>query len=344
VLDLVNTTPFRVSLNVIPDGHGDDVVVVAAKVTLRLGRQLEWTEEQQPLVEADEYWGEAGASSLKHSGELGLPKPATNVVLIGHAWPANGKKVTSIDVSVSAGRLKKTVRVFGDRCWSATALGTTMTDPLPFESMPLVFERAYGGSRALEDGTEVVERRNPIGAGFLGGDRGRRIDGVRLPNLEEPRALIRGPKDQPPPACFGAVAPAWSPRLEYAGTYDEKWREARAPLLPDDFDPRYFNIAAPELTTSGHFAGKEPFTIIGASKHGRLEFVLPSWDLAARFFVGREIEAPPFVLDSVVINPDDERICLLWKAERACRGELFKVKRVEVHLRDFTLNGTTAES
>jgi hypothetical protein len=331
-------------LNVIPDGHGDDDVVVAAKVTLRLGRQLEWTEEQQPLVEADEYWGEAGASSLKHSGELGLLKPATNIVLIGQAWSPNEKKVTSIDVCVSAGRLKKTVRVFGDRCWSASVLGTTITAPLPFVSMPLVFERAFGGSWSLEDGTEVVERRNPIGVGFFSGDRGKRIDGARLPNLEEPRALISGPKDQPPPACFGAVAPGWSPRLEYAGTYDEKWREVRAPLLPDDFDPRYFDIAAKELTSSGHFAGNEPFTITGASKHGKLEFVLPSWDLAARFFVGREIEAPPFLLDSVVIIPDDERICLLWKAERTCRGELFKMKRVEVHLRHFSLNGATPES
>ncbi|WP_454824401.1 DUF2169 family type VI secretion system accessory protein [Paraburkholderia xenovorans] len=45
------------------------------------------------------------------------------------------------------------------------------------------------------------------------------------------------------PAGFGIVGRSWAPRLQLAGTYDEKWKDERWPLLPDDFDFGYWNCA-----------------------------------------------------------------------------------------------------
>ncbi len=53
---------------------------------------------------------------------------------------------------------------------------------------------------------------------------------------------IGSASDKPPPAGVGYV-PAWHPRATFAGTYDEAWRKKRAPYLPADFAPRFFQAA-----------------------------------------------------------------------------------------------------
>lgn len=45
------------------------------------------------------------------------------------------------------------------------------------------------------------------------------------------------------PAGLGIVGRPWVPRLQLAGTYDEKWKAERWPCLPNDFDFGYWNCA-----------------------------------------------------------------------------------------------------
>src|SRR5204862_3276586 len=104
--------------------------------------------------------------------------------------------------------------------------------PLPFTSMPLCWERAYGGKAP---GSTAFEPRNPIGRGF--GETRQQLHDQRLPNVEDPAAPIRRWRDRPVPAGFGALAGHWSPRRERAGTYDEAWRRQKLPLFPDDCHP-----------------------------------------------------------------------------------------------------------
>src|SRR4029079_3507430 len=42
---------------------------------------------------------------------------------------------------------------------------------------------------------------------------------------------------------WAAIPAHWSQRARFAGTYDDAWRESRWPLPPEDFDPRFFNVA-----------------------------------------------------------------------------------------------------
>src|SRR6185312_7848826 len=123
-----------------------------------------------------------------------------------------------------------------------------VSDPEPFDTIPLIYERAFGGwDRRSEDANEHrCEMRNPAGVGFrdrsLGGD-----DDLVLPNLEHPDHPFRSYGDAPPPAGFGFIAPNWQPRLALAGTFDVAWDRTRKPLLPKDFDRRFFNAASPGL-------------------------------------------------------------------------------------------------
>ena len=50
-----------------------------------------------------------------------------------------------LDASLEVGPVAKMVRVVGNRTWSASLMGLA-SRPAPFTEMPLVYERALGGS------------------------------------------------------------------------------------------------------------------------------------------------------------------------------------------------------
>src|SRR5262249_28789207 len=156
--------------------------------------------------------------------------------------PERGR-VDVIDVALKVGWLEKIVRVFGDRVWTRTLGLYSISTPRPFDRMPLVWERAFGGvDRSAENPADhVAEPRNPVGRGLfrhVGGEPPPSMDGAPLPNLEDPTSLVERPFDRPPPACFSWIAPSWAPRRKLAGTFDEAWKERRSPRLPADFDRR----------------------------------------------------------------------------------------------------------
>ena len=148
------------------------------------------------------------------------------------------------------------------------------------------------------------------------------------PNLEDPARLIRGPKDRPPPASFGPLAGHWEPRKSYAGTYDEAWTKSRAPYLPLDFNPRFFQAAPPDQVAEGYLKGGEPVEILNATPAGRLAFTLPACTLE----IGLPARRPASHrhvpnLDTVSIDPDAGRLWMIW---RACQVVDKKVMRLEV--------------
>src|SRR5208337_4822029 len=97
-------------------------------------------------------------------------------------------------------------------------IGVAITPPEPFERIPLVWERAFGGwDRSHADPAKhTCEPRNPVGTGFRQ-KHGHPEEGVRVPNLEDPRYPSRHYGDAPPPAGFGFTGPSWQPRAAFAG-------------------------------------------------------------------------------------------------------------------------------
>src|ERR1700722_14935976 len=114
-----------------------------------------------------ELWGEPGKSSYKYEPQCAFMKPATDVVLIGSAV-AQKAGCSQQDVGLCVGSLRKVVRVIGDRYWLKTFGMAFMSPPEPFESIPLIYERAFGGwDRSNPDPkAHAFEPRNPVGTGF----------------------------------------------------------------------------------------------------------------------------------------------------------------------------------
>jgi hypothetical protein len=335
MLQVRNETPFEPGLFVFPDAQGVDTLYVVVKASFSLGRDGPVVaEKQQKLVLADEYWGEPGQSSLKYASEAHLLKPGTDVVLLGEAYAPKGKPVASSLVSVKVGALRKLVQVIGDRRWKSGLTSPSPSSPEPFLRMPLTYERAYGGVHTLdaERGKVLSEPRNPVGRGFRGKRSASELQGLPLPNLEDPLKLIQAVTDTPSPAGFGFVAPSWQPRQAFAGTYDQAWQERRAPYLPLDFRAEFFLTAPPELSAREFLKGGEPVEIIGASPNGVQRFKLPVCRLAVSVKVAGQAHKPSLQLETVVLEPGEDRFTMLWRGAVPCDKKALKVEQVHFQL------------
>jgi len=326
MLQIDNQTPFYAVLSVLPDRFGVDTLYVILKATLVLRPKLALARDQLPVTLADEYYGDPTDSSLKGVSEIHIGKPGTDVLLVGRAWAPQGHAVGETLVRVVAAERQKAIRVVGDRVWQPDG---TPTAPQPFEAMPLVWERAFGGVHPLEDRI-LAEERNPIGVGFAGRRTAEELTGQPVPNLESPGEPLQRQGQSGTPVCFAPAAPHWLPRRAFAGTYDEAWERKRAPYLPADFDPRFLQCAAPELAFDRYLRGGEPIEIHGATPDGSIAFPVPAANLLVEVRVAGSIEQPPVNLETVFLEPDDNRVSLTWRAALPCDRKVLKVEKVRV--------------
>ncbi len=324
MFELINKTNFICGLSPVIDLDGAEVIALIVKATFNIiGSKVQISEEQIPLVSADEYYDKPETSSLKHASDLVPEKRGTDVILTGSAYAPDGK-AEIVDVALKAGPLKKTIRIFGHRHWNKFLSSISISKPLPFSKMPLIYENAFGGSDTTHENEKKwsVEQRNPVGKGLITNTSRKDLSEVRLPNLEDPSSIIKYYYDRPKPAGFGFIAPMWDFRAQYAGTYDNAWKENQCPLLPSDFDSRFFNCAHPDLISENFFQGGEPVRIINASQEGILAFNLPNMIINAEFYIDGDVSEKLCNLDTVIIEPDEKRLILTWRTKVRCHRKL----------------------
>jgi len=334
-----NRTPFAFEALYLVDEQQRPVVVPLVKASFQIGDDGRCTPAAQQIAvnPTGECWGaDPRTSSYKYEPEMAFTKPTTDVVLVGHAHaPRGGTTELRVGLRVGTGSaaVEKEAIVFGDRRWIRTAGFASPSKPAPFEKVPLTYERAYGGwDRAHPDPAKhACEPRNPVGVGFRGS--GGFEEGLPLPNVEDPRAPIRSLGDRPPPAGFGFVSPHWAPRAALAGTFDEAWTKSRAPLLPLDFQRRHLNAASPGLIAPTYLRGSEPVVAVGVRPEGLLSFTLPGLaPPTARVLLvdGAEPQDVTLNLDTVIIEPDERRVILLWRGHAPIPTGPHDVREIEI--------------
>jgi hypothetical protein len=329
-----NTSGYGFEATYALDEEARPVLVAIVKATFDIlnGRQLTLAKEQPaPSLTGQLYGEDAETSSYRLEPELAFTKVATDCVLLGHAVAQRG--ATHVDVGFRAGTLEKSVRVFGERTF-VRALGSIgISRPLPFDRIPLIWENAFGGKDASHNDPErtFVDLRNPVGRGFRTKNSPFE-EGVALPNLEDPHDLISAWGHTPAPANFGFVSPGWSPRRLFGGTYDETWRKERCPLLPKDFDRRYWNSASAGLVARGLFRGDEPIQVVGAWDHGPMSFRLPGLPPPlCRVEIARKPAATPaMALDTVVVDADAQQVSLTYRAHAVLMNGPHDVKAISI--------------
>src|SRR5262249_31792784 len=153
---LTNNTPFQCERAALVDRAGNQVwsVVIKATYLLKADGTTEVAPEQEPVCRSPRYAGEPGRSSLLREAELVPEHPGTDVTVLGTAYAPGGKPAPFVDVSVSVGPVSRVLRVFGNRAWQAVAFSPRMAAPEPFTTMPITYERAYGGTNVLGPGPD----------------------------------------------------------------------------------------------------------------------------------------------------------------------------------------------
>lgn len=234
--------------------------------------------------------------------DAGMPKSRGELLVLGSAFSCGPAK-PAVQVRVQVGDIDRRLYVFGDRRWETTG----PTDPIPFRELPLTWDRAFGG-----EGFD----KNPLGRGV------REVEqlGARfqpLPNIEDPKHLVRSPGDKPDPAGLRPLDQTWPQRARHIGTYDAKWQKTRFPWFPEDFNFEFFNVAPEELRQKGFFAGDEAIRVEGMHpERATIEGHLP--DVVARLFIAKKknplrLSEVSNHLDTVILLPDVNRGVALFR-------------------------------
>jgi hypothetical protein len=332
-MELVHATGMQAGYTMGMEPSGREHLVVCIKGTYTIPPNDETpnlAEEQVPLVEADEFTGEPGFSAPLCESDYPLRKPNCDVILNGTAYAPSGKPAVRVPVSLQLGPIKKSFYVVGDRIWEKGWFSIKPSNPMPFLKMPITYNRAFGG---IDDNHEdpnklVAYLPNPIGVGYHHHLKKEYVDGKPLPNTEEPNKPIKQPNGAYRPMSFGTLGRNWPPRLKFAGTYDQNWLDNIFPFLPPDFDDRYFQ-SAPLDQQMPYPTGGERIALLNLTPEGQTSFRLPPSNLLVWFFMknGEENEVRA-VIDTILIEPDENRFMMTWRASLPLKRNMFEVVQV----------------
>jgi hypothetical protein len=311
--------------------------IVAFGTCTRAGQDL-------PLNPGDQFWDSPMNSSVKLESDFVPFKLQTDVVVVGQVHAPGGQPTESCMASFQIGAIRKTLQVTGSRAAQYGGAGRPpdFSDPTPFTAMPLRYERAYGGIDVKTHlDAPYPYPRNPLGRGFVLANKAEAVDGLLLPNFEDPDRLLtpeslcvvdfaRWP-ELPQPVGLGWFPKAWQPRAALAGVMpgdkavEAELRQAYATLVPaaqradylkhriPDMDFAFFNGASAGLALP-YLAGGAVVRTENLHPRGRLDFQLPTDQPRIGLDIGFGVKVPEVVLHSVQIRLDDGQVDQVWRA------------------------------
>lgn len=344
-----------------PDGEYILSVLVKRTFQIIPGEMCVRAAEDRALVPGDVFWDHPMNSSVRHESDFVPFKVATDVVLNGTAYAPGGGPTRSCMVALQVGDRRKAVHVVGDRVARyAEGAAPVVTDPEPFSTMELRYERAYGGTDVYSDvKVPYPYPRNPLGRGFVVANTPKSVDRLPLPNLEDPRSPLaaadlclgeygRWPA-RPMPTGLGWFPKVWRPRAELAGilprdrAVEQELRNAYAELLPADqrepyrkhgfrdMDFRFFSGASADLALP-FLKGGETIGTENLTPDGRLTFRLPEERPRLGLDIGEGVQEPEVALQTVMIRLDERQVDLVWRGAVPYRGPdwLPEMRRMDV--------------
>lgn len=227
--------------------------------------------------------------------DTALYKHGVDVWVLGHVVPPRPTAATTVELVV--GDELRALLVVGDRVWRADG---TFTPPVPFERMPLVHARAYGGRSGAH-----AHPGNPDGRGFVG-ERTALAD-TPLPNVEWTDDRVRAWTDRPEVAGFAPVGPGSPLHLARAV------RPAADTRAGFRLTRQWFRCAHDRLQFAGARAGTA-VTLRAMAPGGPLGFVIPACGLEARVRLGTRDYVLPLTIDTIGIFADERRVRLVHRA------------------------------
>ncbi len=332
---LDNQTPFVAERSWVRDKNGAEVWVVAIKASFDFTAtgQVVLAEQQQAVTMAAEYTDETN-TVLRYDTDLPEYKIATDVLVNGAAYAPDGHPAKQWVVNLRVGPINKSLLISGDRTWQKGLLRPVLSEPKPMVSLPLSYQYAFGGCdpSGSSKNAQHIYALNPAGRGYA--QEKSTFINLPAPNIEYLSSPIRHWKDQPSPAGFSAIPGHRQPRAGFAGTYDQAWEHQRHPLLPEDFDPRFFQCAPSDQQVPGFLKGGEQVELTHLTPIRKISLYLPkaSFHLVTRFSDGYK-QVHRAHLHTVIIEPDEHRVMMVWHSHLACHHRVNLLESTRILLK-----------
>ncbi|MDB5976924.1 MAG: hypothetical protein JWR07_3684 [Nevskia sp.] len=334
-MELINATGMLAAYTMGTEPSGRESVVVVVKGTFRIpaaGQVASLDVTQLPLVMADTFSDEPGFSSPLDESEFAPRKRQCDVLLQGQAYAPNGQPAVRVPVGVRIGGWSKTFAVVGERYWKTGAFGISASPPEPFLTQAITYDVAFGGvdRHPADTALHAAFMRNPIGRGWHKHVKGEYVDGTPLPLTEGLDMPVAKPDGEYAPLSLGPLGRSWTPRLGYAGTYDQAWLDNVHPFLPADFNDAYYQ-AAPLDQQIPYPRGGEEVVLVNLTPEGRTSFKLPVAEVPVVFFHknGDKHESAG-ALDTIVLLPDRRLVTLTWRSSLPLKKNLFEIPQAVV--------------
>lgn len=334
-MELVNATRMITGYTMGLEPSGRELLVVVIKGTFvlpRAGEPVRLHEEQLPLVMADTFTGEPGQSAPVYEVDFAPRKKACDVLLVGSAHAPEGQRTNRSAVSLRVGPLHKACEVVGPRVWQVRSTGISASAPGFFTKLPISYDTAFGGTDRAPENEDQHDAYlpNPVGCGWHKHLKAEWVDGKPLPFTEAPGAPVQSPSQACTPVAFGPVGRGWPMRARHAGTYDQKWLDDDFPFLPKDFDERYYQ-AAPDDQQIPLPKGPLEVELRGFTLDQLRRFALPYFEAPVHVFPKRgKREDLTATLDTIIFEPDHERVQMTWRVARPLTKSMHEVAQVLV--------------
>lgn len=321
------------------------VLVLRGSFDINHAQVMRLSEEQEPIVMADEFVDQPATSSITVENSIAPFKTKTDIHIKANAYSPEGELKPEWLVRAQIGEVDKILHITGPRYWEKTLTkGWKLSEPLPINKLPIQYEYAFGGTNQVEnEETPAFCKPNPIGTGFVEGLPLKSLKTVAAPQIVSPDKpdLVMG--ESYIPEGFGPIAPAWSPRIEKAGTFDAVWQKSRWPDLPEDFSFDFYNSAHPDLIYPGFVEGGEEVKFYNLTPDGYLSAKLPQFELAmlVRYQDG-EMRPLPMFLDTLHFDIEKKKAYATW---RGIYGIDKDIRVLEARMRDLAdVSGTNTVS
>jgi len=332
-MEFVNNTPVPAFLSVMtglrPEQRG---ALVTAKATFLVTGDGQVRLDREAPLEVFEQDQDSEAGLLPADVQAKISS-RFEVMVIGSAHSPTDDPVEEVPVELAVGDARRAIIVSGDRYWEGSGEGARIGAPKPFRSMPMTWERAFGGTMEVEIDhdafLDVSDARNREGRGFdhlahvesLGNafncpDGFPKFSKDRpLPNLEDPQARVRTWSDEPLAVC-------WAPSPSASGIFQERLRRRYAdnpPREPQMGDPMLQERAHPDWIIDTP-PEKTLVRLTGMCPDGaELTFKLPPARAIAEIRIGKHRRDAELHPQALILLPEKRRFCLVFRGGQRYR-------------------------
>ena len=328
-MQLINSSSVPTDFDIIaklPDGSRAIIFTAKATFNIQENGQVKLERDNPlPLLKQDE---ETGLGILPGDASLRLD-PAFEVIMLGQAHASEGQATTEMKVSLGVGDEYRELDVSGDRQWRGEGEGASLSAAEKFKSMPLTWDRAFGGTQQVEidreayldvswpyntmgKGFDHISQARELGVAFSSPDPYPRFEAIReLPNIESPDERVQRWGDTPLPVCWATVP-------QSSGLLLERFKRSCESSGKD-----HVLLGAPEMNHRAHpdWVIETPpagasVRLDGACKAGRIDFRIPEMRVVAELKDGRRVQKIELHPRSMVLLPEEMRFYLTFKAVR----------------------------